>query len=44
MNGAAMARPVPIDPRHLRPRKRDGSYPFVQHRTCADWSPTEGAR
>lgn len=43
MTVAVQQRPVRIDPRALRHRKADGSYPFVQHRTCAEWTTVEAA-
>lgn len=43
MTAAVQQRPVRIDPRSLRRRAADGSYPFVQHRTCAEWTTAEAA-
>lgn len=37
-----IARPRPIDAARLRRRVADGGYPFVHHRTCAEWSSSEG--
>lgn len=34
-------KPRPIDPAALRQRRPNGSYPFLNHRTCAEWSPRD---
>lgn len=33
---ARAATPVPIPAHFLRPREKDGSYPFLTHRTQAE--------
>ncbi|MBB5697025.1 hypothetical protein [Sphingomonas yantingensis] len=35
----AAARPRPFTPAELPTRALDGSYPFLNHRSCAEWAP-----